>query len=325
MKKIVISFCVLVSLALLLFACSESKQKTYIFRLGHVANEDHTWHQAFEYFGEILKERSDGQILLEVFPSEQLGKEVELIRSIRAGIADMTITGGTLQNWSGVAAFSDMPFLLRDSTHLKTLVNSNIGKGIEQTILNETGLRVVANIQRGPRHLTSNRPIKTPDDLKGIIIRVPNVPSYVTAWSALGAKPTPMAFSEVFTSLQQGAIEGQENPLAMIRSANFSEVQDYLNLTSHVVSWGFLVVGEQQFQSLPENLQSIFLQAAKDTQAYEHKLFLKKELLLKTELKNKGMNFIEVDNKSFQEIGSSAVYESLDPDMKKIYEEISNL
>lgn len=310
---------------LILFSQCTRKDEVYLFRMGHVANEDHTWHQAFLYFSEQIKVRSGGKIIVEVYPNEQLGKEVEIIRSIGLGIADMTVTGGTLQNWTQLAAFSDMPFVLRDTLHLQSLVESTLAKQIEQAILDDTDMRVVAYFQRGPRYLTSNRPIRSPDDLNGIIIRVPNVPSYVTAWSGMGAKPTPMAFSEVFTSLQQGTIEAQENPLAMIRSANFDEVQKYVNLTGHVISWGYVVVGEDKFQSMPDDLKSLFLECAKEMQVYEHRLFLEKERQLRIELEASGMQFIEVDKEDFIEKGSAAVYAGLTPEMKAIYDQIRSM
>ena len=307
------------------FSCEERKETEYVFKFGHVANEDHTWHRAILHFDSLLNVRTDGKVRVTVYSSEQIGKEVEIIRSILAGIADMTITAGTLQNWSQVAAFSDMPFLLRDTDHLLALANSDIGEYLKQTILEQTGLKVICYFQRGPRHLTSNRPIKKPEDLKGLIVRIPSVPSYVVAWQALGAKPTPMAFSEVFTSLQQGTVQAQENPLAMISSANFSEVQDYLNLTEHVISWAYVVIGNKQFQEMPDEYQQIFLQAAADMQQYEHALFLEKEKLLRQELKEDGMQFIEVDQKEFQRIGSEAVFNSLNEDMKSLYQKIIDL
>ena len=187
----------------------KTNKQVFIFKAGHVANTDHTWHQALEYFSDILFERSDGRIIVKVFPNEQLGKEIELIRSIKTGIADMTITGGSLQNWTDIVGFSDMPFIFRDSVHMKKLVDGPIGKEMEKRILEETGIRIVTYFIRGPRYLTSNRPITCPEDLNGLIVRVPNVPSYTVAWNALGANPTPMALSEVFTSLQQGTIEAQ--------------------------------------------------------------------------------------------------------------------
>lgn len=311
--------------SIILAGCSQKKEGTYHFTLGHLANEDHTWHLAVLYFDSLLNARTGGKVRITVYPNEQLGKEVEMIRSIRAGISDMTITAGTLQNWCKEAAFAEMPFLLRDSTHLQALVSGETGRMISNRIQDRTGLHIVCYFQRGPRHLTSNRPVHHPSDLKGMIIRVPNVPSYVTAWQALGAKPTPMAFSEVFTSLQQGTVEAQENPLALISSANFAEVQKYLNMTSHVLSWVYVVIGGQQFDRMPEELQEIFLQAASEMQDYEHKLYLEKEEYFLNELTAKGMQFIEVDLAAFREAGSQAVFESLDDEMKDIYIKIKNL
>jgi tripartite ATP-independent transporter DctP family solute receptor len=294
----------------------------YVFRLGHVANTDHTWHKATEYFSEILHERSNGRISVEVYPNEQLGKGIELIRSIKTGIADMTITGGTLQNWTDIVAFSDMPFIFRDTTHMRKLAEGSLGKAMEHRILDETGIRIVTYFARGPRHLTSNRPIRHPSDLNGLIIRIPNVPSYTFAWSALGANPTPMALSEVFTSLQQGTIEAQENPLAMIRSTNLYEVQDYVNLTTHVLSWAYVVVGDAQFKRMPDELQDLFMEAAKDMQDFEHSLFLEKEQILREDLESKGMTFVEVDQEAFRAIGAPAVYRKLSVEMKTFYDKI---
>lgn len=308
------------------FGCGRKEQEqVYTFKIGHVANSDHTWHKAFKYFSEILYERSNGKIIIEVYPNEQLGKEIELIRSIKTGIADMTITAGTLQNWTDIVAFSDMPFIFRDSVHMKKLAEGPIGKEMADKILKETGIRIVTYFPRGPRHLTSNRPVRNPADLNGLLIRVPNVPSYTVAWSAMGANPTPMAMSEVFTSLQQGTIEAQENPLAMISSTNLYEVQDYVNLTAHVISWGYVVIGDKQFQEMPRDLQVLFMEAAKDMQDYEHRLFLENETRLRDYLEEKGMTFIEVDNLSFREMGSPAVYQSLSKEMRHMYDRIMSI
>ncbi|MEL6945080.1 MAG: TRAP transporter substrate-binding protein [Bacteroidota bacterium] len=244
--------------------CSRVDQPEYLFRASLLTNETHTWYRAFDFFAQSIAERTQGRIKVEVYPSQQLGKEIESIRMIQAGVIDMTITGSPLSNWFEIAAFCEMPFLLRDSTEKAMIIHGDIGERIEKEMIDKVGLRAVGTFERGPRHLTSNRPIRHPDELNGLIIRVPNVPSFVTAWSAMGAKPTPMAFSEVFTSLQQGTIEAQENPFAMIRSAGFAEVQEYLSLTGHVVSWSYPVVGEKQFQELPDDLKHIFCSLYKD-------------------------------------------------------------
>ena len=312
---------ILLLCCLFLVQCTNSNGPEHLFRVGLLVNEDHTWYKAFVYFGEILAERSEGRIAVEVYPAEQLGKESEIVRMIQAGVVEMTATGSTLNNWMEIAAFCEMPYLLKDSLEMKQLVLGPLGEEIERQMREVCGLIPLGYFQRGPRHLSSNRPIKHPDDLKGLILRVPNVPSFVTAWNAMGAKPTPMAFSEVFTSLQQGTIEAQENPFALIQSAGFAEVQQYVNLTGHVMSWIYPVVGEKAFQRLPSDLQTIFMEAAVDMQRYEHSLFIANEKEVQSVLKAKGMELIEVDKAAFAETCRAAIFESLSPAMQGVYTE----
>lgn len=311
----------LLLIAAVLCRCSSAKEAEYHFRASLWANEEHTWYKAFLHFGELLEARSNGRMKLEVYPSEQLAKEIESIRLIQAEVIEMTVTASLLSNWVEIAAFCELPFLLRDSTDKNALLYGPLGEQIKEAILQKTGLRPVAVFERGPRHLTSNRPIKHPDELQGLILRVPSVPSFVTAWSAMGAKPTPMAFSEVFTSLQQGTIEAQENPFELILNAGFPEVQKYVNLTEHVMSWSYPVVGEKQFQRLPADLQAIFLAAAVEMQAYERKLFLESEKQVQDELKARGMEFVEVDKDAFAAKCEEAIYNSLSPEIQSLYRE----
>ncbi|MEM9849705.1 MAG: TRAP transporter substrate-binding protein [Bacteroidota bacterium] len=304
------------------WSCQPISTDTYLLRASLFTNEDHTWYKAFDYFSQILAERSEGRLQLEVYPSEQLAKEAEAIRLIKADVIEMTITGSLMSNWIEIATFCELPFLMQSYEEQEAFIKGAIGQRIEQEMLEKTGLRPITYFVRGPRHLTSNRPIKHPDDLQGLIIRVPSVPSFVTAWSAMGAKPTPMAFSEVFTSLQQGTIEAQENPFALILSAGFPEVQQYVNLTEHVMSWSYPVIGEAAFQRLPKDLQTIFLEAAQDMQAYERQLFQENEAQIKDRLKARGMTFVEVDKAAFGKKCEQAIYESLSPEMQAVYQEI---
>lgn len=173
--------------------------------------------------------------------------------------------------------------------------------------------------------MTTNKPVKEPADLKGLTIRVPNVPIFVSAWSALGAKPTPMAFSEVFTALQQGTVNGQENPLDLIKSASFFEVQKYINKTEHVRSWIYVLIGKRQLEKLPADLQTILLDSAKDMQAYEHQLAVESESKLVDELKEKGMQFIDVDQEKFRAIAIPAVKKNLKGEALELFEQIQQL
>ena len=311
---------------LFLFACqSEQGHPKVILKLGHQANDQDVWHRSVVYFAHVVDSLSHGEIEVRIFHSEQLGKELDMIRSIEAGVDDMTITGESMQNWIEEAAFCGMPYLIRDLDHLEQVVNGPVGNKIAQQMKDKIGMRPLAYFARGPRHLTSNRPIKHPDDLKGMILRVPPVNISVKTWEALGAKPTPMTFSEVFTSLQQGTIEGQENPFALIYSAGFYEVQKYVNLTGHVIGWVYVVMGEKKFQSLSKEHQKIILRASREMQKFHEREFVIQEKQLKELLEEKGMEMVEVDVNAFREKASKAVVENISKSIKPLYYEIINM
>ncbi|MFV1450836.1 TRAP transporter substrate-binding protein [Maribacter sp. HS] len=302
-----------------LTSCNYNDQEPYVLKASLLVNEDHSWHKAFIFFGERLKEKSNGRLVLETFPSEQLAKEVEAIRMIQAGVLDMTTTSSLLSNWTEIMTFCELPFLLKTPDDVEILMQGPLGKRISKEMLEKTSLKPLGYFQAGVRQLTSNKPINHPDDLQGLILRVPNVPSFVSAWDALGAKTTPMAFSEVFTSLQQGTIDALENPLALIKVSGFYEVQKYVNLTNHVVSWSYPVIGEKSFQKLPEDLKAIFLEASEEMITYHQQLFLENEKKIREELEAKGMVFVNVDNAAFIEKCGTTIYDTLSPEMQEIY------
>ncbi|SEF91209.1 TRAP transporter substrate-binding protein [Billgrantia desiderata] len=294
-------------------------------RFGHLANEQNIWHQAAERFKQLVEENSDGRIEVLLYPNEQLGNEMDLINSIQLGTADMTITGESLQNWAPKAAMMAVPYAFRDAEHLRQAVESEIGEQIEAQIAERANLVPLAWFERGPRELTSNRPIRHPDDLDGIRLRVPNVPLFVSTWEALGARPTPMAFSEVFTALQQNTIQAQENPLSLIESASFNEVQDYVNLTGHVRSWIYVVIGRNRLESMPEELQQIVREAAQEMQVYQAELFEEDQQRLEQALQERGMEFVEVDTEAFAEKARPAVEAALNDEQRELFDAIQNL
>ncbi len=306
------------------WSCKSPDAPDFLLRASLLVAEDHTWFKAFTYFGEILEERSDGRILLQTYPSEQLAKEIEAIRMIQSGVIDMTTTSALLSNWTEIMTFCEMPFLTESMDEVDELLAGPVGERIRNEMVTKTGLRPVGYFQAGARHLTSNRPIRHPDDLQGLIVRIPSIPAFVTTWEALGAKATPMAFSELFTSLQQGVINAQENPLPLTRMAALYEVQQYVNLTSHVFGWTYPVIGEQQFERFPEDLQQIFLDCAREMQAYERRLFLENEAIIRADLEAKGMVFIEVDRPAFVKKHGDAIYNTLSPAMQEVYRSLKN-
>ncbi|MBT7448575.1 MAG: TRAP transporter substrate-binding protein, partial [Tateyamaria sp.] len=158
------------------------------------------------------------------------------------------------------------------------------------------------------------------NDLNGQKMRVPNVPLFVDVWKALGANPGPMAFSEVFTSLQNGTIDSQENPLALIRSANFNEVQSHVNMTQHVRSWIYLTIAESTWSKLSSEDQGAVMQAAALAQAYERGLFEASIDADRAYLESKGMTFVEVDGAAYAAKAKDAVLANVNAEIKPIVE-----
>ena len=290
--------------------------------ISHIADENHTWHKGSEKFKEVAEEKSGGRLKVTIYPNSQLGNEIDTIQSIlTGGGCDITFTAESMQTYAEELGVIGMPYAIKSEEQLYKVLDGEVGKEMEEIMLN-SGMRVLGYYVRGPRNITSNTPIKTPDDLKGFIIRTPQSPMTVAAFEAMGAKPTPMAFSEVFTSLQQGVINGQENPLAMIKSGSLYEVQKYVNETEHLRAWVYIAMGEKKYQSLPDDLKEVVNEAAKEAQAYEHELFLEDEKKLKSELEEKGMEFIEVDQSLFSEKAIPGVEAVLTDKQKALYDKI---
>ena len=289
-------------------------------KLGHIANEQNAWHLASVKFAEELAKLTDGRVEVQIFPNESLGKEIDLINGMQLGTVDMTITGESLQNWAPKAALLAVPYAYKSIEHMDEIASGKIGDDIKAQIIEKVQIRPIAYFARGPRNLTSKRPIKHPDDLNGLKLRVPNVPLFVDVWAALGAQPTPMAFSEVFTSLQNGTIDGQENPLALIRSASFNEVQSNVNMTQHVRSWIYLTLSELSWNKLSAEDQEAVMKAAATAQAYERELFQKSISEDRAYLEKNGMTFTEVDSAAFAEKAKDAVLANVNDEIKPIVE-----
>ncbi|MBS9477566.1 TRAP transporter substrate-binding protein [Ancylobacter radicis] len=291
-------------------------------KLGHLANEENIWHKAALKFGEEVQKLSDGRVKVQVYPNESLGKEMDLINGMQLGTADMTITGESLQNWAPKASLLALPYGYRSLEHMDKVASGDIGKQIEAEIIEKAGVRPLTYFARGPRNLSANKEIKTPDELKGFKLRVPNVPIFVAAWQAMGANPTPMAFSEVFTSLQNGTINGQENPLALFKSGGFYEVQKVINKTEHVRSWIYLVISERTWNKLSDADKAAVTEAAKRTQAYERELFLADEAALVKDLEGRGVKFVEVDKAAFAAKARDAVLNAVPASIRPLAEQI---
>lgn len=305
-------------------ACSSTLYAADItLKLGHLANEENSWHKGALKFAEEVKALTNGKVEVKVFPNDALGKEMDLVNGMQLGTADMTITGESLQNWAPKAALLAIPYAFKDIAAMDKAVNGPLGEEIAKEITEKAKVIPLAYFARGARYLTTNKPIKTVDDAKGLKMRVPNVPVFVQFWRGVGAQPTPMAFGEVFTSLQTGVIEAQENPLALIKSASFFEVQKFVNRTEHVRSWIYLAIGEKSFNKLSADQKKAVQEAAKRAQEYERQIMLADEQKLESELKAKGMTFVDTDQSGFAKKAKEAVLaaakDELKPTIQKLY------
>ncbi|MCM2339824.1 TRAP transporter substrate-binding protein [Rhodoferax sp.] len=312
-----------VTLSAAALACSSVLHAADVtLKLGHIANEENSWHKAALKFADEVKTLTNGKVEVKVFPNDSLGKEMDLINGMQLGTADMTITGESLQNWAPKAALLAIPYAFKDMAEMDKAVNGPLGAEIKKEVAERAKVIALAYFARGPRNLTSKTPVKSVNDVKGLKMRVPNVPVFMQFWRGVGAQPTPMAFGEVFTSLQTGVIDAQENPLALIKSASFFEVQKYVNRTEHVRSWIYLAIGEKSFNKLNAEQKKAVQEAAQRAQVYERTLMLADEQKLEAELKAKGMTFVETDQTGFAKKAKEAVLAAAKEEIKPIIQQL---
>ena len=323
MKKVA---CLALFLALAMGAATHAAE--FNLTVAHIVDEANSWHRASVFFKEEIEKRSNGRIAVTVYPNSQLGSEIDQIQSaLTGGGVDIVITGESMMTYVRELGILGVPYLMTSEEHMTKVAGGEIGKEIENLMMmGGDGFRCLAYFVRGPRNVTSNKPVRTPDDMKGMIIRTPASTITVATFEAFGAKPTPMAFAEVFTSLQSGTIQAQENPLAMIKTGNFYEVQKYLNKTEHLRTWIYFALAERSFQALPADLQKLVVEVGKEMQDYERKLFYADEAKLADELKAAGMEFVEdVNQAAFAKLANEAMQKLMAGEysyLKPLYDKI---
>ncbi|SNR67999.1 TRAP transporter substrate-binding protein [Puniceibacterium sediminis] len=234
-------------------------------KIGYALAPDSHYGVAASKFEEVLKAETGDQFNVVHFPSSGLGGEREVIEGLQIGTVEATIvSSGTLANFVSETGVFDIPFLFRDLDHARAVLDGPIGQDILAKFDN-VGLHGLAWGEQGFRHITNNRnAIHTPADVEGLKIRTMENPVHLAAFNAMGAAPTPMAWPEVISSLQQGVIDGQENPLSVIVSVKLNEVQKYLTLSGHVYSPAMLLVSKPFWEGLDDTQKAAFEKAAKE-------------------------------------------------------------
>jgi len=246
--------------------------KKMVIKLGHIADPSHPYAKGAEKFAELVKAKSAGTMDVRVFHSSQLGGQKDLIEGLVYGTIDMALVGtAVLGQFQPQVSLFDLPFLFKDREHAyKSLdtVGMDIGKALEPK-----GIKLLGYMENGIRHLTNNiREVKSPADMKGLKIRVMTNKIYIAMMKALGASPTPMAFGELYSAMQQGVVDGQENPSAHIWTKRFFEVNKFASLTAHAYAPEPVLISMRKWNALSDEEKKIVTDAAKEAVVWQREL-----------------------------------------------------
>lgn len=272
-KRSHIAAAAVVALSLSVWAGGESNQAyakgdSYTIKFGNVISPNDTQNQGYALFTELVEKRSDGRITVQVYPDSQLGGEREMIEATQFGDIEMTAPSvGVLANFNKSLQIFDFPFIFKDAKTAYEVLDSELGDEMLAG-LKDSGLIALGWGENGFRNLAMTKgTARTPEDMKGAKLRTMQVPMHIAYWQSIGAAPTPMPFPEVFTSLQQGVVDGVENPYELLYSAKFTEPAQYLTETRHIYDPEVILINKDFFEGLSPEDQKIIQDAADETVA----------------------------------------------------------
>lgn len=281
---------------------SDAAVETRTLQVGITLAEDSHYYKGLEQFADLVSEKSNGELEVEIFANGSLGGERDMVESLQVGTLDMVLSStGPLGSFVPEINVVDLPFLFETREHAYTVLDGEIGQDL-LTKLGDKSIKGLAWWENGFRHVTNSKnPIETPEDLEGLKIRTMENNVHMDSFSAMGASPTPMSFTELFTALQQKVVDGQENPVPIISTSRFYEVQQYLTLTGHFYSPAALLISDKVFNELTEAQQNALLEAAAEGADLQRQLVAEMEQEMIDGLKADGMEIIEnVDKAAFQ-------------------------
>ena len=321
MRKLrMITIVLIIAFSLLMIGCSKKEKaadsgskddviKEQTIKLAHVVNEKDGFHIAAMKFEELVEERTEGKINIELYPNATLGDERTLLEGMQMGTVDMgLITNGPIVNFVEDIGVFELPFLFASPEEAYEVLDGEIGQSILGK-LESVNIKGLAYAERGFRNLTnSKKTVMTPDDVNGLKIRVMENPVYIDSFKALGANAVPMAWTEALTALQQGTIDGQENPVNVIYSFKLYETQNFLSMTRHSYAPAAFLMNLDKFSKLSPAAQKIFKEAAQEAAEFERKANAESEETQMAKLRENGMEIVQPEIKKFQD-AVAPVYE----------------
>ncbi|MDO5401495.1 MAG: sialic acid TRAP transporter substrate-binding protein SiaP [Eubacteriales bacterium] len=305
MKKL-IAFVLLAAMVLTLAACggsgAQGAEKNVTLKIGFQANNGSNEYKAAELLAEKAKEYSNGTITVEIYGGGQLGDDRAMIDQVAAGALDMVFAEtGRLGLWEPELEVFAYPFAFDDFDHMmRTLTETEYGKSINEK-LEARGWKVLADAYNGTRQTTSNKPIESIEDMKGMKLRVPNAEQNLAFAKYSGATATPMPFAEVYLALKTNAVDGQENPLSTIDAQKFYEVQKYCALTGHIINDNNYIISKIVFDKLSPAQQEAITKATEEAAAFHTETFMNDEKALLEKFEENGMTITTPDKAVFRD------------------------
>lgn len=304
-----------------------SDGQSYVFKAGHSLTEDHPYNLALKKMAEDVDKRSNGKVKIEVYPLSQLGAERELTEALTFGTADMSITStAPVTNFYAKLGVLDLPFLFESREQAYKVLDGKVGEEMLKN-LESANLVGLAWAENGFRHITNGtKDIKKPEDVSGMKIRTQENPIHLAAFETLGAKPTPMAWTEALTALQQGVVDAQENPAIVAQTYKlYDSKQTHMSLTGHVYSAAMILFSKPVWDKLPADVQQLIAEEAKKAGQFERELMIKMEEEAIANLKAKGVVVTEdVDKQAFREAMKPVYDKFSDQFGKELVDEIVN-
>jgi len=287
------------SAATLLSPSTWAQQK---IKWAHVYETSEPYHTESVWAAEEIKKRSNGKFDIQVFPASSLGKETDINQGLTLGTVDIIISGASFAARAyprlGIAYY---PFIFRDGDHLLAYSKSPVFQEMVNEFRSKTGIQITAYTYYGARHTTAQKSFTNCEGVKGLKIRVPDVPAYTATWQACAANPTPIAFAEVYLALQNGTVDAQENPLTTIEAKKFFEVQKSIMLTGHIVDGLITQIAPHLWNRLSDSEKKLFADVTQEAAARGTAKIKAREAELVDEFKKKGLQIVSVDRKSFQD------------------------
>lgn len=288
------------------FGAGQASAEKLILKFGHVGNPGSLFEASVNEFVKNANARLGDRAEVQAFGSSQLGKDSELLQKLKLGQVTFALPSSVMSSVADEFGVFEMPYIVQSRDHMKA-IRAELGDVFNDAAAAK-GYKILGYFENGFRNITNNtRPISKPEDLAGIKLRTPKGEWRVKMFQLYGANPTPMAFSEVFTALKTGVIDGQENPYAQIWSAKFQEVQKYLSITGHVYTPAYVLVSEKNFAKLPEDVQADLMAAAEESQDAVYEMASQLETELLENLRSGGVEVNEADKQAFIE-ASQPVY-----------------